>query len=206
MRPTAHTQQASSRAVATFALLPWTPRASSASRLSTSLRTPLAACLRAPRSGAWPLARSFGHTRARQVVPRGLDQRLPQVLVAGLGDRAPAVALPAGVLGGRQADPRGERAGVPEPGELAGLEHEVGGGRGVDALEAAQGVDPPPPPGLAGLGPDEPLEPRLLLRRPPDRLDVVGERVVVGPLREPYRLDPGPVRPGPVPLPVDWLH
>ena len=37
MRPTAHTQQASSRAVATFALLPWTPRASSASRLSTSL-------------------------------------------------------------------------------------------------------------------------------------------------------------------------
>ena len=51
MRPTAHTQQASSRAVATFALLPWTPRASSASRLSASLRTPLAACLRAPRSG-----------------------------------------------------------------------------------------------------------------------------------------------------------
>ena len=50
--------------------------------------------------------------RARQVVPRGLDQRLPQVLVAGLGDRAPAVALPAGVLGGRQADPRRERAGV----------------------------------------------------------------------------------------------
>ena len=42
MRPTAHTQQASSRAVATFALLLWTPRASSASRLSTSLRTPLA--------------------------------------------------------------------------------------------------------------------------------------------------------------------
>ena len=67
--------------------------------------------------------------RARQVVPRGLDQRLPQVLVAGLGDRAPAVALPAGVLGGRQADPRRERAGVPEPRELAGLEHEVGGGR-----------------------------------------------------------------------------
>lgn len=60
MRPTAHTQQASSRAVATFALLLWTPRASSASRLSTSLRTPLAACLRATRSGAWPLARSFG--------------------------------------------------------------------------------------------------------------------------------------------------
>ena len=62
---------------------------------------------------------------ARQVVPRGLDQRLPQVLVAGLGDRAPAVAFPAGVLGGRQADPRRERAGVPEPRELAGLEHEV---------------------------------------------------------------------------------
>ena len=49
---------------------------------------------------------------ARRVVPRGLDQSLPQVLVAGLGDRAPAVALPAGVLGGRQADPRRERAGV----------------------------------------------------------------------------------------------
>ena len=38
MRPTAHTQQASSRAVATFALLPWTPRASSASRLSRPSR------------------------------------------------------------------------------------------------------------------------------------------------------------------------
>ena len=60
MRPTAHTQQASSRAVATFALLLWTPRASRASRLSASLRTPLAACLRAPGSGAWPLAGSFG--------------------------------------------------------------------------------------------------------------------------------------------------
>lgn len=60
MRPTAHTQQASSRAVATFALLLWTPRASRAPRLSTSLRTPLAACLRAPGSGAWPLAGSFG--------------------------------------------------------------------------------------------------------------------------------------------------
>ncbi|EBA38529.1 transposase, partial [Collinsella aerofaciens ATCC 25986] len=35
---------------------------------------------------------------ARQVVPRGLDQRLSQVLVARLGDRAPAVALPAGGL------------------------------------------------------------------------------------------------------------
>ena len=140
--------------------------------------------------------------RARQVVPRGRDQRLPQVLVACLGDRAPAVALPAGVLGGRQADPCGERPGVPEPRELAGLEHEVGGRRGVDALEAAQGVDPPPPPGLAGLGLDEPLEPRLLLRRPPDRVDLVGEHVVVGPLREPYRLDPGPVRPGPVALPA----
>jgi len=41
-------------------VLPWTPRASSASRLSASLRTPLAACLRATRSGAWTLARSFG--------------------------------------------------------------------------------------------------------------------------------------------------
>ena len=34
---------------------------------------------------------------------------------------------------------------------LAGLEHEVGGGRGVYALEAAEGVDPPPPSGLAGV-------------------------------------------------------
>ena len=109
-------------------------------------------------------------------------------------------------VGGRQADPCSERPGVPEPRELAGLEHEVGGRRGVDALEAAQGVDPPPPPGLAGLGLDEPLEPRLLLRRPPDRVDVVGEHVVVGPLREPNRLDPGPVRPGPVALPAAGGH
>ena len=43
MRPIAQHQHASSRAVATLALLLWTPRSSIAARLSTSLRTPLAA-------------------------------------------------------------------------------------------------------------------------------------------------------------------
>ena len=34
------------------------------------------------------------------VVPRGLDEHAPQMLVAGLGDAALPHALPAGVLGG----------------------------------------------------------------------------------------------------------
>ena len=62
-----------------------------------------------PWSGAWPLCEVLRPPRARQAVPRGLDQRLPQVLVACLGDRAPAVALPA-ESARAQADPCDDRA------------------------------------------------------------------------------------------------
>ena len=61
MQPTAQHQQASSRAVATFALFLCTPRSSMDSRLWTSLLTPLFACLLAAGSGDWPFARSFEH-------------------------------------------------------------------------------------------------------------------------------------------------
>ena len=59
IEPTAQHQHASSRAVATFALLLWTPRSSRAARLPTSRRTPFDACRLAAGSGAWPDARSF---------------------------------------------------------------------------------------------------------------------------------------------------
>ena len=60
IRPIAHAQHASSRAVATLALFLCTPRSSMAALRSCSLRTPFAACLLAFGSGAWPLAGSFG--------------------------------------------------------------------------------------------------------------------------------------------------
>ena len=56
MRPTAQTQHASSRAVATFALFLFSPLASMSSRRATSLRTPLVAWRLARGSGTWPLA------------------------------------------------------------------------------------------------------------------------------------------------------
>ena len=56
------------------------------------------------------------------------------MLVARLRDAALPHALAAGVLGGREPEPRRERPGVLEPGELAGLERDVGGRHGVDAL------------------------------------------------------------------------
>ena len=57
--------------------------------------------------------------RASQVVPRRLDEHSPQMLVARLGDAALPHALAAGVLRRRQSQPRRERPGVLEPGELA---------------------------------------------------------------------------------------
>ena len=110
-----------------------------------------------------PLGKVLRVRRAAKVVPRRLDEHAPQVLVAGLGDAALPHALAAGVLGGREPEPRRERPGALEPGELAGLEHVVGGGRGVDALEAAEGVDPALPPGLGRRGLDQLLQPGLVL-------------------------------------------
>ena len=78
--------------------------------------------------------------RGGQVVPRRLHHHLPQMLVAGLGDAALGDLLAAGVLGRGKPEPCGERPRVPEPRELAGLEHDVGRGRDVDALQAPQGV------------------------------------------------------------------
>ena len=59
MRPTAQTQHASSRAVATLALFLFSPLASMSSRRATSRRTPLVAWRLARGSGTWPLARSL---------------------------------------------------------------------------------------------------------------------------------------------------
>ena len=149
-----------------------------------------------------PLGKVLRVRRAAKVVPRRLDEHAPQVLVAGLGDAALPHALAAGVLGGREPEPRRERPRVLEPGELAGLEDQVCGARHVDALQAPDGVDPALPPGLGRLGLDQPLEAGLVLHRLPDGVDVVREHVVVRLLGKRYRPDPGPVGGGPVALPA----
>ena len=142
----------------------------------------------APRAGVRRLAfgQVFRMGRASQVVPRRLDEHAPQMLVARLRDAALPHALAAGVLRRRQPDPRCERPGVPEPGELAGLEDEVGGAHHVDAFQAPDGVDPALPPGLGRLGLDQLLQPGLVLHRLPDGVDVVRERVAVGFLGKRY--------------------
>ena len=149
-----------------------------------------------------PLGKVLRARRAAKVVPRRLDEHAPQVLVAGLGDAALPRALAAGVLGGREPEPRRERPGALEPGELAGLEDQVRGARHVDALQAPDGVDPALPPGLGRLGLDQPLEAGLVLHRLPDGIDVVREHVVVRLLGKRYRLYPRPVRGGPAALPA----
>ena len=158
----------------------------------------------APRAGVRRLAfgQVFRMGGASQVVPRRLDEHAPQMLVARLRDAALPHALAAGVLRRRQPDPRRERPGVLEPGELAGLEDEVGGARHVDALQAPDGVDPALPPGLGRLGLDQPLEAGLVLHRLPRGVYVVREHVVVRLLGERYRSYPRPVRGGPVALPA----
>ena len=158
----------------------------------------------APRAGVrrLPFGQVFRMGRASQVVPLRLDEHAPQMLVARLRDVALPHALAAGVLRRRQPDPRRERPGVLEPGELAGLEDEVGGAHRVDALQAPDGVDPALPPGLGRLGLDQPLEAGLVLHRLPRGVYVVREHVVVGPLGERYRPYPRPVRGGPVLLPL----
>lgn len=56
------------------------------------------------------------------MVPGGLRQRFPQMFVSGLGNVASALALAAGMLGGRESDPDSVALGVFEPRELADLE------------------------------------------------------------------------------------
>ena len=138
--------------------------------------------------------------RGAQVVPRRLHHHPPQVLVAGLRDAAPGDLLPAGVLGGDEPEPRGERPRVPEPRELPGLEDDVGRGHDVDALQAPQGVDPLPPPRLGRLFGHQPLQAPLVLPGLPDRVDVEGECVIVRLLGKGDRLYPGPVGASPVAL------
>lgn len=77
------------------------------------------------------------------------------------GDAALGDSLAARVLGGDGPQPCGERPGVSEPCELAGLEHDVGGGHDVDALQASQRVDPLLPMGFRRLRLDRPLQPLL---------------------------------------------
>ena len=139
--------------------------------------------------------------RGGQVVPSRLHHYLPQMLVAGLGDSASGDLFPAGVLGRGKPKPRGERSRVPKPRELADLEDDVGRGRDVDALQAPQGVDPLPPPGLGRLVGHQLLQAPLAFFGLSHRVDVEGECVVVRLLPKGNRLYPGPVGAGPVALP-----
>ena len=135
------------------------------------------------------------------VVPGRFHHHPSQVPVAGFGDAALNDFLAARMLGGDEPQPCGERPGVSEPCEFAGLEHDVGGGHDVDALQAAQRVDPLLPAGFRRLRLDQPLQPLLVFGRLPDGVDVVREDVVVGFLGELDRPDPCPMGRGPVPLP-----
>ena len=135
-------------------------------------------------------------------MPRRLHHRPPQMLVAGLGDAALGDLLPAGMLGGGEPEPRGERPRVAEPRELAGLEDDVGRGHDVDALQAPQGVDPLLPPGLGRLVGHQLLQAPLVLLGLPHGVDVEGEHFVVRLLAERDRPYPGPVGAGPVALPL----
>ena len=136
------------------------------------------------------------------VVPRGLDENPPQVLVAGLGDAAPPHALAAGALGGGEPEPCGERPGVFESGKLISLENQICGAHDVDSLEASDGVDPFTPPCLGSLVFDEGLEPLLVLQLLPHDIDIVCKDFVVGSLLEAYGIDPCPMSGGPVALPA----
>ena len=136
------------------------------------------------------------------VVPRGLDQQLPQVLVAGLGDAAAALGLAARMLGGHEPDPCGEARRPLEPREPVGLARDRGGRHGVDALQAPQRVARRLPPGRLR----ERLHPRLqrglLGVRPMDAFAVVVERGHGRRVAQVDPPDPRPEIPGPAVFPL----
>lgn len=101
---------------------------------------------------------------------------------------------------GVRPKPRGERSRVPKPRELASLEDDVGRGHDVDALQAAQGVDPLLPPGLGHLVGHQLLQAPLVFFGLSHRVDVEGECVIVRLLPKRNRLYPGPVGTSPVAL------
>ena len=142
--------------------------------------------------------------RARRafVVPCGLDQQFPQVLVAGLGDAAAASGLAARVLGGHQPDPCGEARRPGEPREPVGLARDRGGRRGVDALQAPQRVARRLPPGRLRERLHLGLQRRLLGVRPADALAVVVERGRRGGVSQVDPPDPCPEIPGPAAPPL----
>ena len=120
--------------------------------------------------------RLLRRARRRLVVPRGLDQQFPQMLVAGLGDAAAALGLAARVLGGHQPDPCGEARRLVEPREPVGLAGDRDGRHGVDALQAPQRVARWLPPGRFRERLHLGLKRGLLLVGPADALAVVVER------------------------------
>ena len=133
-------------------------------------------------------------------MPRRLHHHLPQMLVAGLSDAALDDSFPAGVLGRGKPKPRGERSRVTKPRELASFEDDVGRGHDVDALQAAQGVDPLLPSGLRRFVGHQLLQAPLIFFGLSHRVDVEGECVIVCLLPKRNRLYPGPVGASPVAL------
>ena len=79
------------------------------------------------------------------VVPGGLDQQPAGVAVAGFGDVAAMLLLAAGVLAGRDAQPRRELARVAEAREVADLSDQRERGQRLDATKRSQPVDLPRP-------------------------------------------------------------
>ena len=144
----------------------------------------------------------FRRARRAFVVPRGLDQQFPQVLVAGLGDAAAALGLAARVLGGRQPYPRGEARRLGETREPVGLARDGCGRHGVDALQAPQRVARRLPPGRLRERLHLGLQRRLLGVRPMDAFAVVVERGHRGGVSQVDPPDPRPEIPGPAALPL----
>ena len=140
--------------------------------------------------------------RARRafVVPCGLDQQFPQMLVARLGDAAAALGLAARVLGGHEPDPRGEARRPLEPREPVGLARDGHGRHGVDALQAPQRVARRLPPGRLRERLHLGLQRRLLGVRPTDALAVMVERGHRGGVSQVDSPDPCPEIPGPATL------
>src|SRR3954454_847063 len=103
---------------------------------------------RAITSGGWPCLRAsrlVSRPRRVAVRPGRLDQQAARVRAAGLGDRALAAAIAAGVLGGDQADPAHQLRRFLEAAEVADFGDQPGRGELLDAAKTAQpsgGVGP----------------------------------------------------------------
>jgi hypothetical protein len=85
-----------------------------------------------------PPAQIDPHFGPVAVVPRCLDEETADVVVAGPGDAAPLVGVPAGVFTGDQSQIGHEGPRGAEASEVVEFGHEVDGSDGVDATEATE--------------------------------------------------------------------